>query len=118
MDIGFHHRGVHSHLAAFDNLLFRGDLNRALMQLGDRLRTQLARQPPHRFIVGNLATTDAREVPIDEIGSHFTAHGFKAPTADMLQQQHSQGDFSRGARASAGLAFLVALAQLLLNDLE
>ena len=36
----------------------------------------------------------------------------------MFEQQHPENDFGRCGRASAGLAFFAALAQLRLNNLQ
>ena len=88
------------------------------MQFCDCIRTQLARQTAHGFVVGNLAAADASELPVHKVGAHFARYIFVAPPAHMLQQQHSQYNFSRGSPAPASLALFDALAQLCLNDLQ
>ena len=88
------------------------------MQLLDGFRTQLTRQAAHRFVVGNLAATDAREFPVHQVGAHFTRDIFVTPTAHVLQQQHPQNHFGWRSRASTGFALFEALAQFLLNNLQ
>lgn len=79
---------------------------------------QLTRQSTHGFVVGNLSAADAGELPVHEVSPHFARHIFVTPAAYVLQQQHPQNDFGWGSRAATSLALFVALAQLLLNDLQ
>ena len=78
----------------------------------------MTRQPAHGFIVGNLPAADASELPINDVGADFACHIFITPAAHVLQQQHPQNNIGWRPRAPTSLALFVALAQLLLNNLQ
>ena len=67
---------------------------------------------------GTFPAADAGELPINKVGAHFARHIFITPAAHVLQQQHPQNNFGWRPRAPTSLALFVALAQLLLNNLE
>ena len=115
MDIGFHHRGVHSHLAALHYLVLHGQLHHSPMDLFDYFRTQRQCLPSERLGVRHLTGADACEVPVDEVGAYFALQFLEGPVADMLQDHHSQDNLGWGALASARAALGMPFHQGFIN---
>src|SRR5207247_9592190 len=76
------------------------------------------RHPAAGFNVLNLPASDASALPRNHVGADFACHIFITPAAHVLQQQHPQNNIGWRPRAPTSLALFVALAQLLLNNLE
>ena len=95
----FHHRRIHPHLPPGDDLLLLGDLDHALMDLGDPFGSHLSRQPSHRLVVDHRGAADTGELPVEEVGPHLAGEDRVAPAAHVLQQQHAQHYFGGGAES-------------------
>jgi len=119
VDIGFHHRGVDTHLAARNDLVLPRDLHHALRHLADRLRPQLPAEGAHGLVVGNLPAANTRELAIHQVGAHFPLQVRIAPVADVLEQHQPQRHFRRGQGPAASCFTLAAAsAEGLLHDLQ
>src|SRR5205085_12073557 len=106
MDIGLYHSGIHTQLAAGGDFILMRYLNHTFMHLLDDFRPELTTETSYGLVVWNLLSADARELAIHQIGAHFPRQFFKAPSAHVFQQHHSEHHLSRRGWPPARLALL------------
>jgi len=90
MDVGLHHRCVHTHPPPSRHALVASDLNQSFVNLLENLRPERHTPAPHRLGVRRLAGADPAKVPINQVGAHLALQHHIAPVADMLQNQQPQ----------------------------
>ena len=90
--IRFCNRGVDAKSPAVRDPGTLGDLDDLPMQVLDDLGPEGAGDLQNRFGVGYVASIDAREHAIHEIGAHLALQVVVAPIREMLQNQHPNDD--------------------------
>ena len=111
MDVALSHRGVDPHLAPLHHLLRQRDLHHSVVYLFHYERSERNSPAAHGFGISHLAGADTGEVPIYQIGPHFTLQNRVAPIANVLQDQQAQHDFGGVTWSAMAAAVGIALRQ-------
>src|SRR5207247_1573387 len=93
VDVGLHHRRVHSHLSPRGHFLFSRQLDDSCVNLACHLRTQGLPQPHHRLAIRNLLPANPRKVAILQVRSHFALQTLVAPALHVLQNHQTYYHF-------------------------
>ena len=90
VDVGFHHGGVHAHLAPGRQPVGLSQLHQPLVNLLDHLRAHGKTPTAHGLCIRRFAGADAGEVAVDQIGAHLALEHLVAPIARVLEDQKPQ----------------------------
>src|SRR5271166_171138 len=115
MDIALNHRGVDTHLAPLHHLPGLGDLYDPVVYLLDHSRSE--RNPPasHGLGIGHLASANAGEVAVHQVGADFTLQNYVTPIAHVLEDQQAQNYLGGKTRPAVTATVGVAVRQGLVN---
>lgn len=115
MDVGLHHRRIHTHSASLRHPLLLRDLHDPVVDLSDCLPIHSQAPAPHRLGVRHLAAAHTGEVAIHQIGAHFTFQHVIAPVANMLEDQQPQHHLGRRAQPTTTAALGMSSRQRLVH---
>src|SRR6266404_1665562 len=118
VDIGLHHRGVHTEPAAANDPLLAGDGDHTGVELLDDLGTEHQSEPAEGLGIGNLLRPHPRELPIHQVCAHLALEHVVAPVTYVLEQQQPQHHFGGRARPAPCTAIGPTLCESLVDDLH
>src|SRR6478735_3884216 len=118
VDIGLIDGRVDPHPAPVDDPLLLGDRHDPLMDLLDDRGSQRQAELAQRLGVGHLGRTDARELAVHQVRSHFALEHGVAPVAHVLEHQEANHDIDRCALATPRAAVRPTARQGLVGQLQ
>ena len=115
MDIAFNHRGVDTHFAPLHHLPGLGDLHDPVVYLLDHSRSKCNPPASHGLGIGHLASANAGEVAVHQVGADFTLQNHVTPIAHVLEDQQAQHHLGGKARPAVTATVRAAVRQGLVD---
>jgi len=118
MDVGLHRRGVDAELTAASNLERPGQLDDAIVELGDGPRPDGVGPADQRGVVGDTLEIDAAELAEDQAVVDEVFGLGVAPAVEPHDDEHAEDDLDGGGGSSSGAGLGITAGQVAADEVE
>ena len=118
MDVGLHHRGVHTQPASANDALLARYSHHSRVDLLDDLGAERDGELAQSLGIGNLLRPYPSELPIHQVRAHLALEHAVAPVTHVLQEQQPQHHLSGRAGPPARAALRPTPRERLVDNLH